>query len=488
MFRFRALTLEKSAVNKRARSERRRRSLMVSVLLLFLFASCAPPTPRRAVIVTVTLNPAATETPSAAQTPTETVSRLKVEKEALRGVQVRVWHPWFGAEASLFELQAAQFNAVNEWGIVVRAEGKGNFSELFAQTDAALQAGALPSMVIALPEHAAGWREQVVDLNPYVHDPVYGMTALEMSEFPTVIWMQDEVDGVRLGMPAQRTGRFLLYNQTWARELGFFSAPQTSFDFEEQACAANKALAGDADPNNDALGGWLIDSHAMTPLGWLFAFGGGVQEEDGYRFLSQQNIEAFKFLKVLQQKRCAWTPSPALSAAERFAGRQALFVAANLEEFPDYARAFGSRGSRDEWVALPFPGPERSAFAVYGSSFVLFKSDEATQLAAWLFIRWMLGAENQMKWVQSTGLLPLRASTLNLLAAYEAEHPQWAQAVKLLPNGQMTPKLASWRLVRVMLSDGFGDMFDTIRHPDLTDGQVPAVLKQMEDTANELNR
>jgi ABC-type glycerol-3-phosphate transport system substrate-binding protein len=463
-----------------------RQLIAVAVLLLFLFASCAPPTPLR--LSAVTPSPAATETPSAAQTPTETVSRLGVEKEALRGAQVTVWHPWFGAEASLFELQVAQFNSINEWGIVVRAEGKGNFSELFAQTDAALQSGAQPAMVIALPEHSLAWREKVTDLNPYLRDPDYGMSALEMSEFATTIWMQDEADGVRLGMPAQRTGRFILYNRTWARELGFFSPPETSFDFEAQACAANKALAGDADPNNDALGGWMIDSHAITPLGWLFAFGGGVQEGDGYRFVSPENIEAFKFLKGLQQKGCAWVPSPAKAAPERFAGRQALFVAASLEEFADYARAFGALGRGDEWVVLPFPGPDRSAFAVYGSSFVVFESDEVTQLAAWLFIRWMLGAENQARWVQSTGLLPLRTSTLSLLADYSAGHPQWAQAVNLLPEGQMTPKLASWRLVRVMLADGFRDMFDTIRHPDWTEEQSPAILKQMEDTANELNR
>lgn len=462
------------------------RLLSLSLLFSFLLSSCAPPTPLTP--TTQPTPPDAAETPSAAQTPTETVSRLNVEKEALRGVQVTVWHPWFGAEASLFDLQVAQFNAVNEWGIVVRAEGKGNFSELFAQTDAALQSGAHPSMAVALPEHALAWREKVTDLNPYLRDPDYGMSALEMSEFPTAVWMQDEADGVRLGMPAQRTGRFILYNRTWARELGFFSPPETSFDFETQACAANKALAGDSDPNNDALGGWLIDTHAMTPLGWLFAFGGGVQEGDGYRFVSPQNIEAFKFLKALQRKGCAWVPSPALTAPERFAGRQALFVAASLEEFSDYARAFGALGGRDEWVALPFPGPQRGAFALYGSSFVVFKSDEATQLAAWLFIRWMLGAETQARWAQSTGLLPLRASTLSLLADYSAAHPQWAQAVTLLPAGQMTPKLASWRVVRVMLEDGFRDMFDTIRHPDWTEAQAPAVLGQMEDTANELNK
>ena len=69
-----------------------------------------------------------------------------------------------------------------------------------------------------------------------------------------------------------------------------------------------------------------------------------------------------------------------------------------------------------------------------------------------------------------------------------AAHPQWAEAAKFLPNGDIVPRLASWRLTRVMLRDGFADMFDVIRHPDLTDGQVPIVLKQMDDTAAELNK
>jgi len=311
---------------------------------------------------------------------------------------------------------------------------------------------------------------------------------LEMSEFPSVIWMQDEVDGLRLGMPAQRTGRFILYNQTWARELGFSSPPQTSFDFEEQACAANQALAKDTDDNNNSLGGWMIDTNAISSLSWMLAFDGGVQEEQGYRFLTNNNINAFKFLKVLQQKGCAWVPSQGMTIYDRFASRQALFATASLEEFIDQARAFGALGDKDEWVVLPFPGPEQNAHVVYGSSFVVFESDDVTQLASWLFIRWMLSAENQAKWVQSTGLFPLRSATTDLLAEYSVSHPQWAEAVKLLPTGKMTPKLASWRNVRVMLADGFRDMFDTIRHPDITDGQVSLVLKQMEDTAQDLNK
>jgi hypothetical protein len=76
---------------------------------------------------------------------------------------------------------------------------------------------------------------------------------------------------------------------------------------------------------------------------------------------------------------------------------------------------------------------------------------------------------------------------MNLLAEYSASHPQWAEAVSLLPQGVNTPQLASWRLVKIMLEDGFRDMFDTIRHPDLTDGQIPLILRQMEDTAADLN-
>lgn len=462
-----------------------RRAGLVLLSALFIFSACTPST---SIESTSTPSSNSTKIASVTSTPAPAVSTLNVEKEALRGVQVKLWHPWFGAEASLINSQIEKFNAENEWGIVVSAEGKGNYSELFSQTEAAIKDKAYPQIVIGFPEHALEWQDQVVDLTPYVSDPLYGMSPSEISDFPTVIWDQDEVEGQRFAMPAQRTARFILYNQTWARELGFDSPPVTSADFEQQACAAHKALGTDEDPNNDSLGGWLIDTNAMTPLSWLLAFGGGVQEEKGYRFLTPGNIAAFKFLKILQQKNCAWVASPDLPPADRFAARQAIFATASLEDFPDQTRAFSAANNRDEWTVLKFPGDEQDALVVYGSSFIVFQSDDATQLASWLFIRWLLSAENQARWVQSTGLFPLRDSTMTLLADYSASHPQWAEAVKFLPEGKNTPQLASWRHVKTMLEDGFRDMFDTIRHPDLTDGQIPLILKQMEDTAQDLNK
>jgi ABC-type glycerol-3-phosphate transport system substrate-binding protein len=171
---------------------------------------------------------------------------------------------------------------------------------------------------------------------------------------------------------------------------------------------------------------------------------------------------------------------------DRFAARQALFATASLDELPDLSRAFLAAGNRDEWTVLPFPGEEQTAFTLYGSSFSVLDSDDVNRLASWLFIRWMLAPDNQASWVKSTGLFPIRTSTMNLLADYAAEHPQWAAAVKMLPEGKQSPRLASWRVVRTMLGDGFRDMFDTIRHPDLTEGQVPLILKEMDATVTDL--
>jgi len=68
--------------------------------------------------------------------------------------------------------------------------------------------------VIAFPEHALEWQDHVVDFNPYVSDPLYGVTPSDVSDFPAVIWNQDEVDGKRFGCPsARQPARTLLLYQ-----------------------------------------------------------------------------------------------------------------------------------------------------------------------------------------------------------------------------------------------------------------------------------
>jgi len=447
--------------------------------LLLLLAACTPVT---STATSPDSSPAAHATFTPAVTPAP-VSTLGVDAADLQGVVIKAWHPWFGMEASLFETQVADFNSGNEWGITVLSVSQLNYTELFETVSTSLAAPDKPDLVIGLPEHALYWDGQsgVVDLSPYVADPLWGMSAGEVADFPAVFWEQDLQGERRLGMPAQRTARLIYYNATWARSLGFSAPPDTAEEFREQACAAHATFLANADEKDDALGGWLVDTNPMTALAWMLAFGGGPSEGEGYRFLTPENIEAFRFVKTLSEQGCAFRLTET-SPVDAFANRQALFITSGIEDIPALSRTLLTQSSSDDWTLIPFPGSGDPSMAVYGSSYIVMPSDDVRQLATWLFVRWMLSPENQARWVSSTGMFPLRTSTLDLVADYAASHPQWVEAVKLLPFAQGTPRLASWRKIKLVLGDGFEFMFRI----DTPVGQVATLLADMDKAVQDL--
>jgi ABC-type glycerol-3-phosphate transport system substrate-binding protein len=463
-----------------------RASFILHLSAFILILSACAPTPTSAPGPTVTREANATSDAGTSIVATAPVSGIPVAAEDLSGVTIMVWHPWFGTEASLIENQIAEFNSSNEWGITILSVSQSNYAELFDNVSSSLAAPDKPQLAIGLPEHALAWDLQqggVVDWNRYVNDPTWGWSALEIADFSPVFWTQDEVDGRRLALPAQRTARFLFYNQGWARELGFDSPPAAPDDFRAQACAANKAMLANDTPKDDGRGGWLVDIDPMTPLSWLLAFGGGAADGDGYRFLRPENIEAFRFVKTMYDDRCAWREA-GVDASEMFATRQALFVAGGLEDLSAQSRALGVAANNDEWILLSFPGEERDAFVVYGSSFIMLPATDEQQLAAWLFVKSILSPEAQVRWVETTGMFPLRASTMTLAASYAATHPQWVTAVKLSPQADLPPRLASWRLVRAALGDGFSFMF----RQDMDVGQVPIILSDLDRIVSDLSQ
>jgi ABC-type glycerol-3-phosphate transport system substrate-binding protein len=438
--------------------------------------------------VTTTSEPSASTTQTAATKmpkPESTVgaaTKLGVGQEALKGLEITVWHPWYGVESSLFDKFVTEFNETNEWGIKVSAQSQVNFTNLYENVTASLPTAEKPDMVIALPEHALEWDANgvVTDLMPYAQDPAYG---IDSSDIPNVFWNQDHFGERRVAIPAQRTARFLLWNETWAGEIGFSSSPDAPDDFKQQSCRAQKAMLKDASPQNDFMGGWYVDTEPMTAYAWLLAFEGGVLEGSDYRFLTPHNIDAFRFLRELSETTCAWQLANG-NPVNAFANREALFITASLEDLPGIARAFASAKNTDVWKVISFPGANEDALVVYGSSYIILKSTNEKQLAAWLFTRWLLDNKQDARWVEATHLFPIRTSTLDLLGDYEKTHPQWAQAIKLLPQGEIQPQLASWRKVKILLGDGFTHMYRV----NVPSGQVPAILAQMESIARGLDK
>ena len=221
------------------------------------------------------------------------------------------------------------------------------------------------------------------------------------------------------------------------RTLDTLPPPAPHPNFAGRRALPIKPMGSDADKTNDAQGGWLINTDATTFLSWMMAFGGGVLEGDGYHFLTPKNLAGLTFVKQVYDDGCAWTLAPAGDAPAAFAGRQAVFATANLEQLPDFARAMAAAEQRRQLDRSPLPRPGSGGMVtIYGSSYVVLKSTAERQLASWLFVRWMLSAENQKKWVEATGLFPLRTSMLASLSDYEKSHPQWSAAVDLIPAAQ----------------------------------------------------
>jgi ABC-type glycerol-3-phosphate transport system substrate-binding protein len=416
-----------------------------------------------------------------------------VDPAALRGLNLQVWHAFSGGADKVFTDQVAQFNATNQWGITVTQVGYGDYPTLFDTVNSAIASGGTPDLVAALPEETLAWNStgSVVDLTPYLGDPTWGLGNGGAADFPAVFWAQDTLAGKQLGVPAERSARFLFYNTTWAHELGFANPPTTADEFQKQTCAANAFFRKDSDPQNDGYGGWIVDSDWQSIYSWMLAFGGGVVDGNGsYGFRTDPNLAALQFLKNLYDKNCAWLASDpnnpkAISHGpyfDQFAKRLALFVTGDLAEVQALKDALSLAKNTDEWTLLPFPGTTGSVLVTYGPSYTILKSTPEKDLAAWLFMRWLLSPENQSQWVTETGLFPLTHSVQDTLGDYRSISPQWAAAVGDLSMAQGIPQLASWRKVRYLLQDGADVIFQT----NLPLDQIPSTLAEMDSMAKEL--
>ena len=438
------------------------------------------------------------KSPTASSTPTKSppatlqpTSAITIRPEELRGALIRFWHPWSGGLGQVTERLVQEFNLTNSWGILVTAVPFPGYDALEKSLESSFQTAEAPQASSGFLHQLLAWdkNHSILDLQPYVNDPQWGLTSTEQADFYPLFWNQDMLDGRRLGLPAFRSGRLLLYNQSWAKELGFDQPPANPDQFMQQACAASSANQSDKLPDNDATGGWIISTDYSAMLGWIYAFGGEVLKspEPGlsqsvYQFDTPQNEETFTFLRAAYQNSCAWLTESGYLENE-FARRLGLFASASVLDLPYQEEAFRTANNPDQWTVLAFPSPElRPAFDVYGPSYVLLPASAQQQLAAWLFIRWLAAPQQHARLVEASGGLPVRRAELDYLKTYSGSHPQWMEAVKLNPSARSEPPFHSWGRVRWALGDAATQLFRSY----FTIDQVPTLLSYLDAFVTEL--
>jgi multiple sugar transport system substrate-binding protein len=471
----------------------------LALLLALLLYGCGGATPQpEPQPPEATRTPAATNTPQVRRTPTleptataVSLPTLEVDENDLRGISIDFWHiHGFLLEASgggdTLQTLVDEFNRTNRWGISVRNRSFNDYEEIFNTIQSSIY-GDLPDVVLGYNYQAASlYRsgELLLDLSPYLDDPRYGLSPDEIADFLPVFWQQERDGSARLGLPFYRSAQVLLYNQSWAQELGFRAPPVTADEFKEQACAAALAAVGREDGPARA-GGWAIDTSAPTLAAWIYAFQGSLERpgERGYTFDGQGTLEAFHFLRQMYDEGCAWiTGSPYPN--REFASRQALFISSSVGGLSHQQSAMVASGSSDNWMVIPFPSLEGDpVILAYGPSLALLRGEAEQELAAWLFAKWLTSPDVQAEWTRSQGTLPVRASVLEELDDYRQDQPQWGAAIELLPYARVEPGRPSWSLVHFVLSDAGRYLFS----PLVTTRQVPEIIETLEQTAAELD-
>jgi multiple sugar transport system substrate-binding protein len=460
------------------------RHAFISLLALSLFASACnfPAAAGTLTQVYATAVPvASTQTPTATGTATPIpTATIPAELASLKDTNIKIIHPWADQAGVEFRKLISEFNEENIWKIHVDEVHGGSVSETARLFTDSMETSDRLDMVAISPEYLVGWVTTgfTIDLSPFSSNPEWGLPEAEKKTFLSQVWDANSFDEKLIGIPAQINLQFLVYNQTWAKELGFSEAPHTQNDFVKQVCEAAHTNNFDSNKDNDGTGGWIINSSSPILLSWINAFGGSKawSRDSQISFNQAETGNAFTYLRSLTEKGCAWN-SRVASPFTYFASRQSLAISATLPDLMELEETMSFAKNADKWVILPYPGEENSSPALMtGLSFGISKSNPNNELASWLFMRWLMLPRNQARLAEAAGSIPPTSTAADLMTAFGEHHDWWLEAEKLVPEAVMLPASSNWRQIRPVLEDGFWQMLQP------TPMAIPTLLEQMNET------
>lgn len=409
--------------------------LVAAALLLPLIAAC---TPTAAPTVAPTEPPVDVPTQEATEAPTSEPAPVSAfEGIDPSGQTVVYWHQNTGSRAELMTSLVEDFNSTNEWGITVVEESQGGYNDLYTKIIAGIPAKQLPNMSVAYQNQAATYAVQgvLVELDPYVNDPVWGYTEEELADFFPIALAADYLPQFkgRYGWPPYKSMEVMYYNEDWLKELGFDGPPETWAEFEEMACKAVAQPFSKQTGEGPVLG-YEYSVDASRFASFIFSRGGNVLNEDAtsYVFNDAAGEEALTYLRGLVDKGCAAQTTEQYGDQTDFGAGRVLFTMSSISGLSYYGQAV-SEGANFAWSVNPPPHTTAEPrLNIYGASQSIFAGTPEQQLASWVFLKWMSEPEQQAKWASSTGYYPTRASAAELMKEYMDENPTYAKAFQFL--------------------------------------------------------
>jgi sn-glycerol 3-phosphate transport system substrate-binding protein len=397
-----------------------------------------------------------------------------------RTVAIDLWHSESAANADTLQRLISRYNS-SQGEVKVQAFFQGTDQEIIAKLVTSLGSGKVPAIAVVgevdtqkmLDSGTAAPVQDFVDREGY-----------DLSDLDEKSIKMYTVQGKLWAMPLCAGMPLLYYNKVAFREVGL-DPERPPRDLEEVRQDSEKFL------KRDASGNVVRSGIALDIRAWMESI---LAEHDDL-FVDNENGHEGRATKVLFDNDTGrwffqwWhdmvdeglafnvgrNPTYADTLLAIASGRAAMTFS--------YSSALGSvmdvlekgvEGVEIGVAAVPgVPGSTGAPLLGHRVLWILSIRPEEEQQAAWKFVKWLMGPEQQAEWFAGTGYLPVRHSAIDQPAAKDvvAKYPQFQVPLDIYLESPTTPAalgavLAPFYQVREALYQGVEAMLSGTKDPD----------------------
>jgi multiple sugar transport system substrate-binding protein len=362
-------------------------------------------------VMALSLAACATE-PPAQTTPTTPTTPSAPVRTLPRGITIEFWHSMTRANGEAVEYLVDRFNAENEFGITVNATYQGSYNDAHQKVTAALVAGEYPSIGQAYGNNVATYfpSGRVVQLDQFIFDDTFGIRDFE----DILIGYRNESsafeDGKFYTLPFSKSTEVLYYNPDffnktglWADREGPVFTPPTTWTELETTAKAITAITG--------LPAFGYDSIANMFITWTQQNGGAYTAIGGEILFN--NAEAIEIVEFFARGQREGYFAIAADFDTRFfsdvftTGEVMMYIGSTSGSVFNITDLFDFESAQ-----VPF-GPTRKVIQ-QGANFFMLDNGPDKNLAAFIFMNWVMETEQTAEWAIRSGYLPVRDSARNL--------------------------------------------------------------------------
>lgn len=379
----------------------------------------------------------------------DAIDNIKLPK----GTKVDFWHIQATIYGDAVNEIVKQFNATNEWGIVVNPVYKGSYVELNQAIRAALAGGGAPDVAMAYENDILEYQRagQVVELDPYLASKKYGVTDKGLADMVEGVLARQRIPaygGHTLSWPHGNSAFGMYYNIDLLAKAGITKPPATNDEFLADARQMKKATGG----------AFVSLGLAQSSFYYNLLRAKGVEPYDPQaattKFGSAESIAVLKMVQTLYKEKLAYSVADGIATEAEFTNQR---VPIELGTTARSSTKIEQIGDKFKWGIAMSPadgGPPITQ--LFGGNHVILKSggDANENLAAWLFMRYFADTTAQSVYAAATGYSPAVKSALEtpLLKANYAKNPQKAEAFdKVFVNAKILPATSAGNAINAMV-------------------------------------